>query len=147
MSTETIMTISDKEKEILEKHQLDLVEYFDIYEIDVYDIAGTTMTIGIYRDNGGSLALQLFNWIDNFDMDEQIMYFRDDPYYRGMYTLKDCVDAYEEFNQTVYETVKELMQLYSLEGWYKKDLRMLNCDMHRLSEGWVTECQKTQLSL
>lgn len=142
-----LMTISDKEKEILEKHGFDVVDYFDNYELDAYDIAGTTMTIVIYRNESCSLALQLVNWIEHFDMDEEILYYRGTSYYRNMYTLKEWVESFEEFTQTVVTAVEELMKLYSLEGWYEKDLRILNCDMHKLSESWSTKCQKEQLSL
>lgn len=127
------MKITSKERGLL-------VELFNInesaygLELESCTDGGVNMLIGIDKDSDYDLLAQLEQFVENFDIDEEIDIQRQDAYYRRKFTIKEsirdfenwvdyikkCISKLEEYNNEDEEEV-EYEPLETLKGVGVKD--------------------------
>ena len=127
------MKITSKERELL-------LELFNInesaygLELESCTDGGVNMLIGIDKDSDYDLLAQLEQFVENFDIDEEIDIQRQDAYYRRKFTIKEsirdfenwvdyikkCISKLEEYNNEDEEKV-EYEPLETLKGVGVKD--------------------------
>lgn len=100
--------MSNKEREILENN-------FNIYESD-NDIDLETWTNGgvnmcIYLDKDKSVVEQLEDYVNYFDIDEEIDLHREGRDYRLAFTIRESLTDFEDYLEWVKDILKQLKEV------------------------------------
>ena len=101
------MKITSKERELL-------VELFNInesaygLELESCTDGGVNMLIGIDKDSDYDLLAQLEQFVENFDIDEEIDIQRQDAYYRRKFTIKESIRDFENWVDYIEECISKL---------------------------------------
>ena len=103
------MKITSKERELL-------LELFNInesaYELELESCTdgGVNMLIGIDKDSDYDLLAQLEQFVENFDIDEEIDIHREDAYYRRKFTIKESIRDFENWVDYIEECISKLKE-------------------------------------
>ena len=104
------MKINKKQMEILEEN-FKIYEYDDSYELEMWTNGGVDMFILIYKsEENGTLFEQFSDYINCFDIDEEIEIHRQDKRYRENFTIRESVNDFEEWVETIKNIMKELKE-------------------------------------
>ena len=104
------MKINKKQMEILEDN-FKIYEYDDSYELEKWTNGGVDMFILVYKsDENGTLIEQFGDYINCFDIDEEIEIYRQDKNYRENFTIRESVHDFEEWIETIKNIIKELKE-------------------------------------
>lgn len=101
------MKITSKERELL-------LELFNInesaygLELESCTDGGVNMLIGIDKDSDYDLLAQLEQFVENFDIDEEIDIQRQDTYYRRKFTIKESIRDFENWVDYIKECISKL---------------------------------------
>ena len=101
------MKITSKERELL-------LELFNInesaygLELESCTDGGVNMLIGIDKDSDYDLLAQLEQFVENFDIDEEIDIHREDAYYRRKFTIKESIRDFENWVDYIEECISKL---------------------------------------
>ena len=102
------MKINKKQLEILEEN-FNIYEYDDSYELEKWTNGGVDMFILVYKsDENGTLVEQFSDYIKYFDIDEEIDIYRQNERYRENFTIRESVNDFEEWVETIKNIIKEL---------------------------------------
>ena len=103
------MKITSKERELL-------LELFNInesaygLELESCTDGGVNMLIGIDKDSDYDLLTQLEQFVENFDIDEEIDIQRQDAYYRRKFTIKESIRDFENWVDYIEECISKLKE-------------------------------------
>ena len=103
------MKITSKERELL-------LELFNInesaygLELESCTDGGVNMLIGIDKDSDYDLLAQLEQFVENFDIDEEIDIHRQDAYYRRKFTIKESIRDFENWVDYIEECISKLKE-------------------------------------
>ena len=101
------MKITSKERELL-------LELFNInesaygLELESCTDGGVNMLIGIDKDSDYDLLAQLEQFVENFDIDEEIDIQRQNAYYRRKFTIKESIRDFENWVDYIEECISKL---------------------------------------
>ena len=101
------MEFNDKQLEILERY----FGYMELYEkdnlfLETYTNGGVDMII--YLDANKNIIENLEEYINNFDMDEEIEMYRQDKTYKNSFTISESVDDFREWERYIRRIIKLL---------------------------------------
>ena len=113
------MTITNEEKKILEQ-RFGVYENENNYELESWTDRGVNMFINIDKNSNENLLEQLETFVDNFNLDEEIDYHREDVDYKLNFTIKESIEDFESWLNYLLYLIEELKKLES-----KKDIKVL----------------------
>lgn len=100
------MRIIKNEREILE-HYFNIFENESGYKLETWTNGGVDMIITIEK-NGDTLLEQLKEYIDNFDIDNEIDIYRENEEYRNRFTIKESIEDFEDYISYVKDLIEDL---------------------------------------
>lgn len=107
------MKMNKKEENILKKYfSIYKNEYsngFD-YELEQWTSGGVDMLIYIDGTSEESVTTQFINYIDNFDIDEEIDLYRQDKRYRDVFTIRQSLSDFEDWLNFCENIKNELLE-------------------------------------
>lgn len=115
------MKITSKERELL-------LELFNInesaygLELESCTDGGVNMLIGIDKDSDYDLLAQLEQFVENFDIDEEIDIHRQDADYRRKFTIKESIRDFENWVDYIEECISKLKE------YNNEDEEEMNCE-------------------
>ena len=101
------MEITSKERELL-------LELFNInesaygLELESCTNGGVNMLIGIDKDSDYDLLAQLEQFVENFDIDEEIDIHREDENYKRKFTIRESINDFENWVDYIEECISKL---------------------------------------
>lgn len=101
------MEITNKERKILEKY-FGFSELNDSYDIEQWTNGGVDMIIYIDKNSNETLIEQLEEYIDNFDIDEEIDLYRENEDYKNNFTIRASLEDFESWVKYINDIIKEL---------------------------------------
>ena len=101
------MKITSKERELLLK-LFNINESAYGLELESCTDGGVNMLIGIDKDSDYDLLAQLEQFVENFDIDEEIDIQRQDAYYRRKFTIKESIRDFENWVDYIKECISKL---------------------------------------
>lgn len=113
------MTITNEEKKILEQ-RFGVYENENNYELESWTDRGVNMFINIDKNSNENLLEQLETFVDNFNLDEEIDYHRENVDYKLNFTIKESIEDFESWLDCLLTLIEELKELES-----KKDIKVL----------------------
>lgn len=104
------MKINKKQKKILENN-FDYI-HTDYNEDDIYLETWTNGGVNmiIYLDKEKSLIDNLKDYINNFDIDEEIDLYRQDKNYKEHFTIRESVNDFEIWVEKIEDIIKDLIE-------------------------------------
>lgn len=95
-----------------------LEEHFRIYEddqgniseLEIWTNGGVDQTITFYEDDN-SLIERFEQYINNFDIDEEIEMYRQDQLYKDNFTIRESVADFEEYLEKLKDILKQWKEL------------------------------------
>ena len=103
------MKITSKERE-LQLEQFNINESAYGLELESCTDGGVNMLIGIDKDSDYDLLTQLEQFVENFDIDEEIDIQRQDAYYRRKFTIKESIRDFENWVDYIEECISKLKE-------------------------------------
>lgn len=100
--------MSNKEREILENN-FKIYESDDDIELETWTSGGVNMFI--YLDKDKSIVEQLENYINYFDIDEEIDLHREGRDYRLAFTIRESLSDFENYLEWVKVILKQLKEV------------------------------------
>lgn len=113
------MIITNEEKKILEQ-RFGVYENENNYELESWTDRGVNMFINIDKNSNENLLEQLETFVDNFNLDEEIDYHRENVDYKLNFTIKESIEDFESWLDCLLALIEELKELES-----KKDIKVL----------------------
>ena len=113
------MTITNEEKKILEQ-RFGVYENENNYELESWTDRGVNMFINIDKNSNENLLEQLETFVDNFNLDEEIDYHRENVDYKLNFTIKESIEDFESWLDCLLSLIEELKELEN-----KKDIKIL----------------------
>lgn len=113
------MIITNEEKKILEQ-RFGVYENENNYELENWTDRGVNMFINIDKNSNENLLEQLETFVDNFNLDEEIDYHRENVDYKLNFTIKESIEDFESWLDCLLALIEELKELES-----KKDIKVL----------------------
>ena len=101
------MKITSKEREMLEK-LFNVSESADDLELESYTDGGVDMFITIDKNSYNTLLEQLKEFVENFDIDEEIEIYRQDTDYRRNFTIRESINDFENWVDYIEECISKL---------------------------------------
>lgn len=101
------MKITNKERKILEKY-FGFSELNENYELEQWTNGGVDMIIYIDKNSNETLIEQLEEYIDNFDIDEEIDLYRENEDYKSNFTIRASLEDFENWVEYINDIIKEL---------------------------------------
>ena len=106
------MEMTKKEKIIFEKYfNIYNEEYADgtsYYEFEAWTDGGVDMMFYLNEQENETITQQFENYIDNFDIDEEIDIYRQDSNYCNAFTIRQSLQDFENWVEWLKEILKEL---------------------------------------
>lgn len=99
--------MSNKEKSIFENN-FKVYEDKDIIELESWTDGGVDMIITLDKTSTKTLTEQFNEYIDNFDIDEEIDLMRTDIRYRERFTIRESLNDYDNWLDWCNKITKEL---------------------------------------
>lgn len=101
------MELNKRERKILEQH-FGICETESNYELEGFTSEGVNMFIYIDKDTDTELVEQLNDYVNNFNVDEEIDLHRENEEYRNHFTIQDSLDDFHSWLDIVQEVIVEL---------------------------------------
>lgn len=101
------MELNKRERKILEQH-FGIYETESNYELEGFTSEGVNMFIYIDKDTDTELVEQLNDYVNNFNVDEEIDLHRENEEYRNHFTIQDSLDDFHSWLDIVQEVIVEL---------------------------------------
>lgn len=102
------MKMTKKERKIFENNGFGIHEGKEIYELEEWTNGGVDMIITIFKDSDNTVTDQFREYIENFDVDEEIDVYRQDKRYCDAFRITESVKDFEDWEQFVTDILKEL---------------------------------------
>lgn len=100
--------MSNKEREILENN-FGICESDNNIVLETWTSGGVNMTI--YLDKDKSIVEQLGDYINYFDIDEEIDLYREGRDYRLAFTIRESLNDFENYLEWVKDILKQLKEV------------------------------------
>ncbi len=103
--------MNNKQKEILKKYfdMEDITYYNGVYtSLEQWTNGGVDMIIEFEKNRSVIEALQ--EYIDNFDIDEEIDMYRQDKEYREAFTIRESLTDFEKWIDFIEDIIKQLKE-------------------------------------
>lgn len=102
------MKITNKQMEILKKH-------FKVYDVGDFSLeqwtnGGVDMFIDLDLECNDDIITQLENYINNFDIDQEIDLYRQDERYRNDFTITESVKDFKDWIKFIENIIIELKE-------------------------------------
>lgn len=107
------MKITSKEREILEE-LFNISEGTNEIELESWTDGGVDMFITIDKNSYNTLLEQLKEFVENFDIDEEIEIYRQDTDYRRNFTIRESINDFENWVDYIRDCISKL-ELYNNE--------------------------------
>ena len=107
------MKITSKEREIL-KELFNISEGTNEIELESWTNGGVDMFITIDKNSYNTLLEQLKEFVENFDIDEEIEIYRQDTDYRRNFTIRESINDFENWVDYIRDCISKL-ELYNNE--------------------------------
>ena len=101
------MKITSKEREILEE-LFNISEGTNEIELESWTNGGVDMFITIDKNSYNTLLEQLKEFVENFDIDEEIEIYRQDTDYRRNFTIRESITDFENWVDYIEECISKL---------------------------------------
>lgn len=101
------MKITSKEREILEE-LFNISEGTNEIELESWTDGGVDMFITIDKNSYNTLLEQLKEFVENFDIDEEIEIYRQDTDYRRNFTIRESINDFENWVDYIEECISKL---------------------------------------
>ena len=101
------MKITSKEREILEE-LFNISEGTNEIELESWTDGGVDMFITIDKNSYNTLLEQLKEFVENFDIDEEIEIYRQDTDYRRNFTIRESITDFENWVDYIEECILKL---------------------------------------
>lgn len=101
------MELNKRERKILEQH-FGIYETESNYKLEGFTSEGVNMFIYIDKDTDTELVEQLNDYVNNFNVDEEIDLHRENEEYRNHFTIQDSLDDFHSWLDIVQEVIVEL---------------------------------------
>ena len=109
------MKITSKEREILEE-LFNISEGTNEIELESWTNGGVDMFITIDKNSYNTLLEQLKEFVENFDIDEEIEIHRKDENYKRNFTIRESITDFENwFTYVVKNCISQLEEEYNNE--------------------------------
>lgn len=103
--------MSNKEKELLEKY-FNIYEYDEDYELESWTNGGVDMFIYIDKNKqNGTLYEQLSDYVNCFDIDEEIDLHRQSKDYQDNFKITESVKDFEDYIKFVCNVIDKVKKL------------------------------------
>lgn len=102
---------------ITEKQKQKLNKYFYIHNdenelsLESWSIGGVDMWIYLDKKSDDSVVAQLEDYINNFDIDEEIEIYREDEEYKEVFTISESLKDFENWIEWIKNIINELKDL------------------------------------
>lgn len=103
------MKITKQEMKIL-KNNFGIYEDNEFYELEQWTNGGVDMIIDIWKDKNENITEQLEEYLENFDIDEEIDLYRQDKHYRDNFRITESVKDFESWVKFIENIIKELKE-------------------------------------
>ena len=103
------MKMTKKEKAIFE-NSFGIYEDNDSYELEDWTSGGVNMIIYLDKNEKLSATQQFINYIDNFDIDEEIDIYREDKKYKKAFTIRQSLNDFEDWLEWLNGIKKDLLK-------------------------------------
>ena len=107
------MKITSKEREILEE-LFNISEGTNEIELESWTDGGVDMFITIDKNSYNTLLEQLKEFVENFDIDEEIEIYREDENYKRNFTIRESITDFENWVDYIRDCISKL-ELYNNE--------------------------------
>ena len=115
------MKITSKEREILEE-LFNISEGTNEIELESWTNGGVDMFITIDKNSYNTLLEQLKEFVENFDIDEEIEIYRQDTDYRRNFTIRESINDFENWVDYIEECISKLEEYNNkLEEYNNED--------------------------
>ena len=101
------MKLYKKDKKILEKY-FNIYEDNDCIELEAWTGCGVDMFIYFNKENTGTIAEHLNDYINEFDIDEEIEIHRQGADYKRAFSIRESLEDFEDWLEWVKDIQKEL---------------------------------------
>ena len=101
------MKITSKERELLEE-LFNISEGTNEIELESWTDGGVDMFITIDKNSYNTLLEQLKEFVENFDIDEEIEIYRQDTDYRRNFTIRESINDFENWVDYIEECISKL---------------------------------------
>ena len=101
------MKITSKERELLEE-LFNISEGTNEIELESWTDGGVDMFITIDKNSYNTLLEQLKEFVENFDIDEEIEIYRQDTDYRRNFTIRESINDFENWVDYIEECILKL---------------------------------------
>ena len=117
------MEITSKEREILEE-LFNISEGTNEIELESWTDGGVDMFITIDKNSYNTLLEQLKEFVENFDIDEEIDIHREDENYKRNFTIRESITDFENWVDYIEECISKLEE-YNNENEEEMDYEPL----------------------
>lgn len=102
--------MNNKQREILEKH-FNIYEDTDNTELELEDWTGGGVDMLIQIDlKRGNIVEELSDYLNSFDIDEEIDLHRQDERYRNDFKITESVKDFEDWVEYIKNIIKQLKE-------------------------------------
>ena len=108
------MKITSKEREILEE-LFNISEGTNEIELESWTNGGVDMFITIDKNSYNTLLEQLKEFVENFDIDEEIEIHRKDENYKRNFTIRESITDFENWVDYIRNCISKLEEEYNNE--------------------------------
>ena len=105
-----MIKITEKEREIIERY-FNVCENEEYIELEMWTDGGVDMLIYINQNEHDNILSGIEEYIDSFDIDEEIDIYRQDKYYRENFTITQSVKDFEDYITTLKNVCDELSKI------------------------------------
>ena len=103
------MKLNKKDKKILEKY-FNIYEDNDCIDLESWTGCGVNMFICFDKEDSGTIAEHLSNYISEFDIDEEIEIHRQGADYKRAFSIRQSLEDFEDWLEWVKDIQKELIK-------------------------------------
>lgn len=108
------MKITSKEREILEE-LFNISEETNEIELESWTNGGVDMFITIDKNSYNTLLRQLEEFVENFDIEEEIDIHREDENYKRNFTIRESINDFEKWVGYIRYCISKLKKEYNNE--------------------------------
>ena len=108
------MKITETEMKVL-LDTFNVIEDKQGYDLESWTDGGVDMIINLPKDTEKSLITLLKDFIQSFDIDEEIDIYRQDEEYRNHFTIRDSITDFEDWVSSVENVIETLENMVSEE--------------------------------
>lgn len=101
------MKLTKKERKILEQN-FDLSEDEKDISLEAWTVGGVNMFVYISKDSNKTVQEQLENYVENFNVDEEIELYRKNKEYREAFSIRESLHDFDDWLKFVEGVIKEL---------------------------------------